>query len=314
MSGFFVCLKFGIIYITEGVVNMVMSMTGFGVHVINMDNTTITVEIRSVNNRFLDFTAKMPRSFFSLEDKIKKIIQSYFGRGRIEVYISVEGKGFVQKTLKTDWDIMDNYMEQVNIAKTRYQLNGDIPVAIITSIPEVISIQESIHQPDGLKESILAGTKQACEQVEAMRKEEGLFLFNDLKERMDAIYDIIIVLQTHRGHVIKEYRDRIQARINDHLDDTVTMDHARIHQEIVLLAEKGDITEEITRLFSHVELGKETLDEKGAIGRKLDFITQEMHREANTIGSKSTDVKISEWTIALKGEIEKVKEQLQNIE
>lgn len=293
---------------------MIKSMTGYGDHVLHIENTTIRVEIRSVNHRFLDFNAKIPHSFLSLEDKVKKIIQSYFERGRIEVYIGIEGDGFNQKKIKTDWDIMDSYMEQINLAKDRYQLNGDISPTILTAIPHIISVQEIEHQPKGLEDSIIAGTKQACVQVHSMRMEEGSYLFDDLKARMDTIYDIVKVLHKHSYQVLREYRERIESRINELLKDRAIIEHARIHQEIVLLAEKGDITEEITRLFSHIEHIKTTLENVGAVGRKLDFISQEMLREANTIGSKSTDAKISESTIALKNEIEKIKEQVQNIE
>lgn len=289
-------------------------MTGYGVHILHMEDTTITVEIRSVNHRFLDFNAKIPRSFLFMEDKVKKVIQSYFERGRIEVYIGIEGDGFVKKVIKTNWDIMDNYMEQINLAKNRYQLKGDIPPTILTSIPDVFSVQENFHQPGGLKESIIASTKRACEQVLSMRKEEGSYLIDDLKTRMGTIYDIVEVLHKHSGHVFEEYRERIETRINDLMDERTMLDDARIHQEIVLLVEKSDITEEITRLFSHIEHIKTMLEKTGAVGRKLDFISQEMLREANTIGSKSTDVKISESAIALKSEIEKIKEQVQNIE
>lgn len=296
------------------VVIMVMSMTGYGSSVYHLGNTTLTVEIRSVNHRYLDFTAKIPRSFLFLEGKIKKLIQTYFGRGRIEVYIGIEGESFVQKTVKTDWDLMDQYIDQLNQAKSRYNLIGVISAEVLPAVPDLITIEEAEQYPDELKDSILTCTKEACEQVRLMRREEGAFLINDLEERLNTIDSIVSLLQTNRNRVMEEYRERIQKRIKDHLDDTITIDQARVHQEIVLLAEKGDITEEVVRLFGHVEHFRSTLSMAEPIGRTLDFITQEMHREANTIGSKSTDTKISEYTVSLKREIEKTKEQLQNIE
>ncbi|MBY7143691.1 YicC family protein [Virgibacillus sp. NKC19-3] len=292
---------------------MAMSMTGYGTSIYHLANTVVTVEIRSVNHRYLDFTAKIPSSFLFLEDKIKKIIQSYFERGRIEVYIRIEGEGFVKKTVKTDWELMDQYMDQLGEATRRYHLIGDIPAEVLAAVPDLITIQEAEEYPDGLNEAILACTNEACEQVRVMRQAEGAFLSNDLKERLTTIYTIVSSLQTDRRRVMEEYRERIQKRIREHLDDT-RIDEANIHQEIVLLTEKGDITEEIVRLLGHVAHFKETLNTAEPIGRTLDFITQEMHREANTIGSKSTDTKISEYSISLKREIEKMKEQLQNIE
>ncbi|MBP1968157.1 uncharacterized protein (TIGR00255 family) [Virgibacillus natechei] len=293
---------------------MTISMTGYGRSVLNVEDKTIVVEIRTVNHRYLDFTAKIPRTFLFLEGQIKKIIQSYFGRGRIEVFVSIEGETFLQKTVKTDWDLMDQYMDQLRMAKSRYDLIGDIPATILTSIPDLITIQEPEYQPDELQAFILECTEQSCKRVLKMREEEGIFLDHDLRERIHIVRTIISSLQTHRDRVSEDYRERIQERIENHLDDTFSFDQTRIHQEIVLLAEKGDITEEIVRLLSHIEHFTDTLNRPDPVGRTLDFITQEMHREANTIGSKSTDIKISEFTVSLKREIDKMKEQLQNIE
>lgn len=296
------------------VMTMVRSMTGYGMHTVHVEDTTMTVEIRSVNHRFLDATVKLPRNFLFLETNIKKVIQSNFSRGKIEVYIAMEGDSLVRKRLNTDWEMMDKYIEQINMAIDRYTLKKEIPATIMTSIPDIISIQEITHQPDGLKKDLLEAAAIACEQVQIMRKEEGSFLKEDLIKRIAMIYDIVGVLQKSRLLVQAAYRERMEARIRDLITDQETFDQERVHQEIVLLAEKGDITEEITRLYSHIEQMKELINQPGAIGRKLDFITQEMHREANTIGSKSTDAKISEQIIVLKSEIEKIKEQVQNIE
>lgn len=296
------------------VINMVMSMTGYGQDVFHLGNTTVTVEIRSVNHRFLDFTAKIPRSLLFLEDKIKRILQSYFQRGRMEVYINVQGDGLVQKELYTDWDLMDKYIDQIKSAKARYGLAGEIPATFMSTIPDLLSVHEVENQSDELNDAIIASTKRACKQVLLMRKEEGGFLLKDLNGRMRAIQETVFQLQTRRENVIEEYRDRIQSRINNYIGENDIMDQARLHQEVALLAEKGDITEEITRLLSHIDHFFETIELNNAIGRKLDFIMQEMHRETNTIGSKSTDGKIGIWIVSLKSEIEKIKEQIQNIE
>lgn len=296
------------------VINMVMSMTGYGQDVFHLGNTTVTVEIRSVNHRFLDFTAKIPRSLLFLEDKIKRILQSYFQRGRMEVYINVQGDGLVQKELYTDWDLMDKYIDQIKSAKARYNLSGEIPVTIMPEIPDLLSVQETENYSDELKNSITTSAKRACEQLLLMRKEEGSFLLKDVSNRMLEIQETVSHLQTRRESVIEEYRDRIQSRIYNYLGENDVIDQTRLHQEIALLAEKGDITEEITRLQSHIDHFIETIELNDAIGRKLDFIMQEMHREANTVGSKSTDAKIGVWIVSLKSEIEKIKEQIQNIE
>ncbi|WP_209482193.1 YicC/YloC family endoribonuclease [Virgibacillus litoralis] len=293
---------------------MVMSMTGYGQDVFHLGNTTVTVEIRSVNHRFLEFTAKTPRSLLFLEDKIKRILQSYFQRGRMEVYINIQGDGLVQRELYTDWELMDKYIDQIRSAKARYNLAGDIPVTIMSEIPDLLSVQEVENYSEELRDSITTSITRACEQLLQMREEEGTFLIKDVNNRMLVIQEIVSNLQTRRESVIEEYRDRIQSRINNYVGENDIIDQTRINQEIALLAEKGDITEEITRLQSHIDHFFDTIGLNDAIGRKLDFIMQEMHREANTVGSKSTDAKIGIWIVSLKSEIEKIKEQIQNIE
>lgn len=288
-------------------------MTGYGRDVLQIGDTTITVEIRSVNHRYLDFIIKTPRSFMFLEEKIKKVIHSFFQRGRVEVFIEIAGEHFVKKSLRTDWDLMDQYMEQVKKAMERYHLVGDIPTTMITNQLDLIVVQEVEEQPDQLQDVIIMSIERACEQVQSMQSNEGSYLIKDIKERMQQMQNMVVSLKTRRRIVTEEYRERIQQRIDEYLGDTANLDHTRIHQEIALLAEKGDITEEITRLLSHIDHFFVTMDSNDAMGRKLDFIMQEMHRETNTIGSKSMDPKISEWTIALKGDIEKIKEQVQNI-
>lgn len=262
---------------------MAVSMTGFGRAQENIGNTIITVEIRSVNHRYLDFSAKIPRTFLFVEDKIKRIITAYFERGRVEVYIAIEGDGFVKKKLVADWELMDQFIQRINEAKDRYSLAGEIPVTLLTSLPEMITVQEKEEQPDNLKELILKNTELACKQVLKMRKEEGDFLHLDLEKRLQKIRNTILLLSEQREHVIEAYRERIRKKVEAQIENLELVDHARLHQEIVLLAEKGDITEEITRLLSHLEHFSETINSDGAIGRKLDFIVQEMHRETNTV-------------------------------
>ncbi|MFD2044045.1 YicC/YloC family endoribonuclease [Ornithinibacillus salinisoli] len=293
---------------------MTMSMTGYGRDTIQLDNTTITVEIRTVNNRFLDFNPKIPRTLLFLEDRIKKLVQSFFHRGRVEVYVAFEGESFTQKTLRTDWDLMDQYFNELSEAKNRYQLAGEIPVELLTAIPDLFILQESENQPTELQDTIMESIHRTCEQVMVRRAKEGEFLSNDIKERVKSIRSMVLLLEGRRNEVIEEYRLRIKTRIDEYVDDSVKVDSNRIHQEIALLAEKGDISEEITRLLSHIDHFNELMNTKEPIGRRLDFILQEMHREANTIGSKSTDSQIGEWSVSLKSDIEKIKEQIQNIE
>ncbi|GGB29679.1 YicC family protein [Virgibacillus dakarensis] len=293
---------------------MVRSMTGYGRDVVHIGKTTVTVEIKSVNHRFLDFNIKIPHTLLLLEEKIKEIVRSFFNRGRIELYISVDGEGFAQNILETDWKLLDQYMGQLQQVKERYQLTGEIPMSTLLSIPELFSVRQTAEQSELELDMVIKSIEAACVQVKQMRENEGEKLLTDIVARMNIIRELVSSLKTRREHVIDEYRERISARIEDHLDGAMDIDKSRLYQEIALLAEKGDITEEITRLGSHIDQFFTTIEKDGQVGRRLDFILQEMHRETNTIGSKSTDPKISEWVVSIKSELEKMKEQVQNIE
>lgn len=294
--------------------DLVKSMTGYGTSTFQFESTSITVEIRSVNHRFLDIIPKYPKTFLYLEDKIKKRVKSFFQRGRIDLHIEVEGNNFVNKTIVTDWVLLDQLIQQLRTAQERYKLSEDIPVSLLIQLPGIITVQENEDKPSELQEMVLKCIDEACEQVLQMRMDEGKYLLEDIAERVSAIRSMVTLLEDRRERVIHEYRNRIQERISNFVDGTINIEDGRIYQEIAILAEKGDITEEVTRLHSHIEQIELLCGGKEPIGRKLDFIIQEMNREVNTVGSKSTDTKIGELTVALKSEIEKIKEQVQNIE
>ncbi|WP_174613209.1 YicC/YloC family endoribonuclease [Virgibacillus ihumii] len=301
------------IKITE-VMGMVRSMTGYGREVIHSGDTAVTVEVRGVNHRFLNIAVKSPRTILFMEEQIKKVLQSYFQRGHLDVYINIDGDGMIQKELKTDWDLLAQYMDHFDQAKKQYELEGKIPASIITAIPDLMTVQEVEMESDVFFDIILTGVHGACEKMKDMSQKEGDFLFRDLHNRIKTIEDTVYQLQSLREIVTVEYHDRIQERLQGYIGENMVVDQARIDQEIAMLAEKGDIAEELTRLLSHVHHFLEIIHQPGAIGRKLDFVIQEMHREANTIGSKSTDSRIGKQIVSLKSNIEKIKEQVQNIE
>ncbi|MGM8211809.1 YicC/YloC family endoribonuclease [Virgibacillus sp. W0430] len=292
---------------------MVRSMTGYGFASVSTANTTITVEIRTINNRYLDFSPKIPRTFISMEDKIRKMIQRYFYRGRIEVYIEQEGQRKNQ-ALDTDWDLLEQFMEQAQEIKSRFQLSSEVPLSSILSLPNIMRISEKEAELSTIEPTVLEGVEKACMQVVSARKREGQFLFKDIKKRAAVIKEHVFGLEERRVHVIDEYRERIQQRIEEFTGTTIAIEHSHLLQEIAILAEKGDITEEITRLSSHLNHFWEITEAKEPIGRKLDFILQEMLREANTVGAKSMDPEISASVVVIKSNIEKIKEQIQNIE
>lgn len=289
-------------------------MTGYGSNEVRLEKTNIKVEIRSVNHRFLDVHTKIPRALLFMEDRLKKAIKNWFSRGRIELFVIIEGDLLVERSIQTDWKLMDAYIKQLQKAQERYQLSEEIPISVLASVPELITVQEKEQEPTELEETILNCVNKACEKVQLMRREEGKFLKKDICNRLSTINDMVQMLESRRGNVIDEYRTRIFERINAFVNDTVDLDNSRLHQEIALLAEKGDITEEVTRLYSHISHCYDLIKSDDVIGRKLDFIVQEMHREVNTIGSKSSDKQVGQWTVNLKSEVEKIKEQVQNIE
>ncbi|MCP8616578.1 YicC/YloC family endoribonuclease [Salirhabdus salicampi] len=293
---------------------MVKSMTGYGRHVETIDNSRITVEVRTVNHRFLDLSIKMPKTLLHLEEKMKKMARQLLKRGRVDIFLSVDGEALENKKVDVDWILMDQYIEQLNKAKERYKMEGSIPVQALLQFEEVFTVTNEEDEGRKCADVILSCCEQAVQHALQMRKEEGAALKRDLIHRIQQIQSIIKQLEDDREQVIVHYRERIRQRIETYLEEELREDDSRVIQEVAILAEKGDITEEVTRLFSHVDQLATTLEKDEPIGRKLEFIVQEMHREANTIGSKSNDAMVSEKVVALKSEIEKVKEQVQNVE
>lgn len=299
-----------------GVIFVVRSMTGYGrsVKLAKEQETEITVEIRTVNHRFLDFSTKMPRSLMYLEDKMKKEIQQLFRRGRVDVYVTIEGNGFTKGELQTDYELMDQFIHEMKLAKSRYQLGGDVDVNTLTTFQELFSVQEKEEGYDQVEGEIMSALQEAATKVSDMRAQEGVALHDDINSRLKQIRLILSELEDRRHVVVDSMRDRIKQRMSEYINEELKEDGSRILQEVALLAEKGDITEEVTRLGSHLDQFFDKLTSNESIGRQLDFIVQEMHREVNTIGSKSNDTQISEWVVQLKSEIEKIKEQVQNVE
>ncbi len=293
---------------------MVMSMTGYGNDTFHIDETIVMVEIRSVNSRYLDVISKIPRTLHNIEMDIKQIIQTYFHRGRIEIYISIAGDFLIEKNLHVDWELMDQYIDLLRQAKNKYDMKEAIPFSALTAIEGLITVQEVKVESDQLKTLLLQSIERACKKVLANRETEGAFLREDIQNRIKTMENMLKSVEERKEEVYIHYRNRIKTRIEQHIGKEMDVDKVYLLQEIALLAEKGDIAEEITRLRSHFHHFRNVISHDSPIGRKLDFITQEMHREANTIGSKSVDVKISEWIIIMKSEIDKIREQVQNIE
>lgn len=293
---------------------MIRSMTGYGIDHFHINETTITVEMKTVNSRYLDFIPKIPRSFQEVELEIKQMIQQYLVRGRVEVYITTSGNQLTKKTLKLDEDLLMQYMELMQKIRSNYAPSSSIPLEQIIHQEDILVVHETNIDSEAWKAPLLASVERVLQQVQANRASEGKILGEDIAKRIDKIENMLHSLEGYATVVGDEYGERIKARIEQYTLEEIEITETRILQEIAILAEKSDITEEITRLKSHLHHAKKLMSESSPIGRKLDFISQELLREMNTIGAKSVNAEVSELVIQLKSENEKIKEQIQNIE
>ncbi|WP_027954141.1 MULTISPECIES: YicC/YloC family endoribonuclease [Halobacillus] len=291
---------------------MADSMTGYGREISEQEGTRIVVEIRSVNHRFLDVHMHLPSSLLFMEDPIRKLVKEALHRGRVDVYITMDGG--LQKNVEVDWEAAEQYIQALEDMKSRFHLTGDITIDMVSKLENVFITKQSEDIPDSFQHMLKTSVEQALRQLKDMRGREGKQLTKDLLSRLKAVACWLDMMDQRRPEVINEYKARIRARIEDYAAQPLSQDEPRILQEVALMAEKGDVTEEFTRMHSHLQQFEKALDQHGSVGRRLDFILQEMHREVNTMGSKSNDTLLMEYVLNVKGELEKMKEQVQNVE
>lgn len=289
-------------------------MTGYGKSTVEVGDKTIHVEIRSVNHRFLDITTKVPHTLLFFEERLKQVVKGRLTRGRVDIFVRFEGENSVEKKIDVNWEIVDQYLTRLKDIQRRYDLTGDISIDMVSKLDYVFSEKEMENDSDELKTALLEAMDDAVRQLVEMRAKEGHELYEDLKTRIAKARSWLDSLDERRPMVIEEYKERIRTRVEEYTKEQLRPDETKILQEVALLAEKGDVTEELTRLQSHFIQFEDTLSMDEPVGRRLDFIVQEMHREVNTIGSKSNDGKMTEMVVNLKSEMEKVKEQVQNVE
>lgn len=292
---------------------MVMSMTGYGRESKEMGSFSVTVEVKSVNHRFSEISVYLPRPFMVYEEKVKRLYGKYIQRGKVDVYISVAGEGLYDRSLSVDWDLLSQYIERLKEARNRFSLSGEVTVDDLLKVPDAFAVTNK-DGAEQLEEVLLDAAGNALKQLLEMRKAEGLHLREDLQERLDKIESSVNALTEHAPKVRARYQERLSERVKTFLDGKTDIDEARILNEVAVFSDKADISEELTRLRSHVLQFRKYLNEEGPIGKKLNFLQQEMNREANTIGAKGNDVDISVHVVELKSELEKIKEQIQNIE
>ena len=292
---------------------MIKSMTGFGRSEIVKGNRKISVEIKSVNHRYLEAGIKMPKKLNVFESRMRDLLKKYATRGKIDIFINYEDDSESQVNLKFNQNIADEYMAIFNNIYEKYNLKNDMTVVGLASFPEVITMDEVQEDEEELWHFIEEAMKAALEQFVNTRILEGENLKKDLLGKLDHMEELVAFVEKRSPEIMKEYRSKLESKVKELLGDT-TIDESRIATEVIIYADKICVDEETVRLRSHIEHARKCLNEDGGIGRKMDFIAQEMNREANTTLSKANDIEISNAAIDLKTEIEKVREQIQNIE
>lgn len=299
--------------ITVRGIDMIKSMTGFGRCEVAEGNRKVTVEMKSVNHRYLDVNMKMPKKLSFFESSIRNELKSYVQRGKIDLFITYEDFSENNVCIKYNKDIAAEYLKYLKEMAQEFGLDEDIRISNLSRYPEVFSMEEQVVDEEELWKLLAKAIDGAAEAFVQTRIKEGQNLANDLIAKLDSMLEIVAFIEERSPQIIEEYRKKLQDKVRELLDDAA-VDETRLLTEVTIFADKVCVDEELVRLRSHIETTKQTILEGGSIGRKLDFIAQEMNREANTILSKANDLTISNRGIELKTEIEKVREQIQNIE
>lgn len=292
---------------------MIKSMTGFGRCEFTDEKRKFTVELKSVNHRYLDVNIKMPKKLNFFESSIRALLKEYIERGKVDVYITYEDYMEDNYALKYNSALAAQYLDYLNRMAEEFSLENDIRVSNLSRYPDVLVMEEQDVDEKELWDGLERALRGACEQFVASRIKEGESLKVDLIDKLDHMISYVDFIEKRSPQIMEEYRKRLEDKIKEILGDR-QMDDGRIATEVTIYADKVCVDEETVRLRSHINTTKDTLLEGGSIGRKLDFIAQEMNREANTILSKANNIEISDTGINLKTSIEKVREQIQNIE
>lgn len=289
------------------------SMTGYGKYSVEKDGRILTIELKTVNNRFLDVNPHMPKVFACCEDIVRKTLKNELSRGNVDVYFSYENNTEKSKQVSVDYAVADEFVRVAKETAQRYGFTSDFNVTKLISMPEVLLIKDGGDNEEDLKDLVQECIEGACKSLNAMREKEGETIKADLKRLIDNVDEYLQKAITRAPLVVSEYRNKIQNRITEILQN-VELDEARLLNEVAFFADKADINEEIQRLTSHIKQYNDILESNEPAGRKLDFLSQEINREINTMGSKSNDKELTSYVLAMKNELEKIKEQIRNVE
>lgn len=292
---------------------MVKSMTGYGRAEDTLNGCTITVELRSVNNRYLDCNVRMPRLYLFAEETIKSRVQNTISRGKVDVFVTLDSTGGEQVQVSVNQPLADGYYAALTQLAERYGLSKDISVSLLSRFPDVLLAEKAEEDVEQRAQDICSVLDRALADFDQMRTREGARLEADVLSRAARIEELVGKVEERSPQTVAEYRTKLEARMNEVLSNT-QLDPARILTEAAIFADKVAVDEETVRLRSHIGQLRLMLEQGGATGRKLDFLIQEFNREANTIGSKCSDIEIARHVVDIKAEIEKIREQVQNIE
>ena len=310
----YVIIKVSSNFILDWRLVMAKSMTGFGIGEFKDQYYNLSVECRTINHKYLDINPRIPRKLSFLEDKLRFLIKDHLGRGRVDIFVKFETVTSVGSQLVYDAELAKQYYHILKNIKSDFGLEEPISPVDIAKFPDVVKITEAEDDEEILWNMLSDAANKALENLCNMRIMEGKKLEKDILARADLLERSVCDLEKYTDTIEKEYKDKLYARISELLDDPKVVDEYRLAQEVAIYADKSNITEEIVRFKSHINQLRDTVTADEYVGRKMDFLIQEMNREVNTMGSKSSDVSIANLVINMKAELEKIREQVQNIE
>ena len=292
---------------------MVRSMTGFRRTKKEIDSLDITVEIKSVNHRYFEFSARLPRSYNFLEEKLKSFLSEYISRGKVEISVMIEDNSQNATMVEIDRDYANAYITALKQLSKEFKIKNDIGASSFVGNNDLFKVRRKAADDQTVQNAVLTVAKEALDNFIEMRSIEGERLLNDVKSRTAYILKKVEFIEERSPETVKLYKERIEQKIKELLNDTAP-DEQRILTEVAIFADKVAVAEETVRLRSHIKQFEDLLSDTKPVGRKLDFIVQEMNRETNTIGSKAQDIEIAHTVVDIKSEIEKIREQIQNME
>jgi TIGR00255 family protein len=310
----YVIIKVSSNFILDWRLVMAKSMTGFGIGEFKDQYYNLSVECKTINHKYLDINPRIPRKLSFLEDKLRFLIKDHLGRGRVDIFVKFETVTSVGSQLVYDAELAKQYYHILKNIKSDFGLEEPISPVDIAKFPDVVKITEAEDDEEILWNMLSDAANKALENLCNMRIMEGKKLEKDILARADLLERSVCDLEKYTDTIEKEYKDKLYARISELLDDPKVVDEYRLAQEVAIYADKSNITEEIVRFKSHINQLRDTVTADESVGRKMDFLIQEMNREVNTMGSKSSDVSIANLVINMKAELEKIREQVQNIE